>query len=186
MINAIDHFAYVEDELSKSKLKLLLNLEDLNNRCFIEVFKILKPHQKEQYAIFQKSGEAQAYRKERNEKLPYVDFNHLPEVLDDIILEKIMHYQKDGEIREAVYDLLSQGHKGQIARFDWNIYEEEKTRKRALMTDEEKRKEQEAKDNVDSAPHFQGNMGEPDTVEGYIAKYGVDPRTGKAPGKSDK
>ncbi len=30
-------------------------------------------------------------------------------------------------------------------------------------------------------PRFNGNMGEPDTVEGYIEKYGVDPRTAKAP-----
>ena len=47
------------------------------------------------------------------------------------------------------------------------------------MSDEEKRKEKEWWDNynADPEPRFFGNMGEPDTVTGYILKYGFNPIT---------
>lgn len=119
--------------------------------------------------------------KERNTKLPYVDFNNLPKVFDDVLLQKVILYQKDGEVGGAIYDSLSEDHKSQIALFNSKIYEEEKAQKRALMSDEEKRKEKEWWDqyNADPKPRFKGNMGEPGTVDEYILRYGVDPRTGK-------
>jgi len=179
MIFATDYFNHIKDELPRFNLKLLLNIEDLNNSIFDEVFNILKPHQQEQYIVFKESEEAKGYRRERNDQLPYVDFNNLPEIFDDNLLQKIMLYQKDGETRRAIEDSLSEDHKGQIARFNSRIFEEEKAKRRALMTDEEKRKEKEWWDNynTDPTPRFMGNVGEPDTVTSYIIKYGVNPLT---------
>lgn len=181
MIFATNYFNHIKDELPGFNLKLLLNIEDLNNSIFDEVFNILKPNQQEQYIIFKDSEDAKIYRKERNAKLPYVDFNNLPEVFDNVLLQKVILYQKVGETGEAIYDLLSEDHKDQIAQFERKIYEEEKAKKRALMTDEDKRKEKEWWDqyNANPKPRFRGNMGEPGTVDEYILRYGVDPRTGK-------
>lgn len=179
MIFAIYDFTPFKDELPEFNLKLLLNIEDLNNSIFDEVFNELKPHQQEQYTTFKESEKAKKYRKERNAQLPYVDFNNLPEVFDDNLLQKIILYQKDGEVRRAIYDSLSEDHKGQIARFNSKIFEEEKAKRRALMSDEEKRKEKEWWDQYDAdpTPRFMGNVGEPDTVTSYIIKYGVNPLT---------
>jgi hypothetical protein len=69
-----------------------------------------------------------------------INFNNFPKIFDHILLEKIRLYQKDGETRRAIEDLLSEEHKSQIAQFESKIYEEEKARRRALMSDEEKRK----------------------------------------------
>lgn len=181
MICAIHYFKYNQYELSKFKLKLLFNIEDLNNSIFDEVFNILTPQQQEQYFVFKASEEAIKYRKERNSKLPYVDFNNLPEVFDDKLLEKIILYQENGEVSGAIYDLLSEDHKVQIARYDSPIYDEENAKSRAQMSEEEKRKEKEWWDqyNADPKPHFMGNVGEPDTVTSYIIKYGVNPYTRK-------
>lgn len=185
MVFAVYDFAYITGDLNAAKLKLLLNIEDLNNPVFNTVFGALQPHQQEQYIIYKSGTEAIPYREARNTSLPYVDFTTLPEYLDPPLLAKVMAYQKEGEIRTAVYDALTEKHKTQIARFEWGVYEEEKERKRALMTDGEKRREQQLRDNAvpNLPPQFLGNMGEPDTVEGYISKYGVDPRTGIAPEK---
>lgn len=142
MITAINYFNHSNDKLPKFNLKLLLNIKDLNNSIFDEVFNILKPHQQEQYIAYKISDEAKRYREERNAQLPYIDFNNLPEVFNDDLLRKVMAYQKDGEVREAVYDSLTEEHKDQIAQFERKIYEEEKAKKRALMTDEEKRREE--------------------------------------------
>ena len=179
MIFAIYDFTRFKNELPEFNLKLLLNIEDLNNAIFDEVFAILTPPQQEQYNVYKVSEAAKKYREKRNAELPYVDFSSLPETFDDDLLQKIMLYQKDGELRRAVYDSLSEDHKGQMARFDSKIREEEKARSRALMSDEEKRKEQEWWDNynADPNPRFFGNMGEPDTVTGYILKYGFNPIT---------
>jgi hypothetical protein len=180
MIFAIDDFAYIKNELDEFDLKLLLNIEDLNNPIFDEVFNSLKPHQQEQYLAYKTSEEAQKYRKERNEKLPYVDFSNLPEVLDDALLQKVMMYRKDGEIRRAIFDALSEDHKTQISQLENKIYEEEKEKKRDLMTEDEKRKEKEWWDKYDAdpTPRFMGNLLEPATVYEYILKYGIDPRNG--------
>lgn len=180
MIFAIDDFAYIKNELDEFDLKLLLNIEDLNNPIFDEVFNSLKPHQQEQYLAYKTSEEAQKYRKERNEKLPYVDFSNLPEVLDDALLQKVMMYRKDGEVRRAIFDALSEDHKTQISQLENEIYEEEKEKRRALMTEDEKRKEKEWWDKYDAdpTPRFMGNLFEPATVYEYILKYGVDPRNG--------
>ncbi|SMO70212.1 hypothetical protein SAMN06265171_10547 [Chryseobacterium rhizoplanae] len=179
MIFATDYFNYIPNELPEFNLKLLLNIEDLNNSIFNEVFNILKPHQQKEYVTFKESEGAQKYRKERNAKLPYVDFNNLPEIFDDALLQKVILYQKEGEIGGAIYDSLSEDHKGQIARFNSKIFEEEKAKRRALMSDEEKRKEKEWWDKYDAdpTPRFMGNVGEPDTVTSYIIKYGVNPLT---------
>lgn len=179
MIFATNYFNHIKDELPGFNLKLLLNIEDLNNSIFDEVFNILKPNQQEQYIAFKDSEEAKKYRKERNAKLPYVDFNNLPEVFDNVLLQKVILYQKDGETGEAIYDLLSEDHKGQIARFESKIYEEEKAKRRALMTDEEKRKEKEWWDkyNADPTPRFMGNMGEPGNADEYVLRYGRNPFT---------
>ncbi|MCS4301048.1 hypothetical protein [Chryseobacterium sp. BIGb0232] len=150
MICAVHYFSHNKYELPKFKLKLLFNIEDLNNSIFDEVFNILTPQQQEQYIAFKASEQAITYRKERNLKLPYVDFNNLPEVFDDKLLKKIILYQEDGEVGGAIYDLLSEDHKGQIAQY-----------------------------NADPKPHFMGNVGEPDTVTSYIIKYGVNPYTRK-------
>jgi hypothetical protein len=181
MIFAIYDFTPFKDELPTFNLRELLNIEDLNNSIFNEVFNILKPQQQEQYITFKGSEEAKKYRKERNARLPYIDFNNLPETFDDKLLQKIMLYQKDGEVRDAIYDLLSEDHKGQIARYHSKIYEEEKAQKRALMSEEEKRKEKESWDQyeADPTPRFMGNVGEPDTVTSYILKYGINPYTRK-------
>ncbi|WP_300489464.1 hypothetical protein [Flavobacterium sp.] len=179
MIFAIDDFTRFKNELPEFNLRLLLNIEDLNNAIFDEVFAVLTPLQQQQYSIYKASEEAQKYREERNAELPYVDFSNLPETFDDDLLQKISIYQKDGEVRRAIYDSLSEDHIGQMALFNAKIYEEEKARKRALMSDEEKRKEKEWWDNynADPTPRFFGNMGEPDTVTGYILKYGYNPIT---------
>lgn len=180
MIFAIYDFAYIQDELDEFDLKLLLNIEDLNNAIFNEVFNTLKPHQKGQYIVYKASEEAKKYQKERNKTLPYVDFSNLPEVLDDNLLQKVMKYQKDGEVRRAVFDALSEDHKTQISQLEKKKYEEEKAKRRALMTEEEKRREKEWWDKYDAdpKPRFMGNLFEPATVYEYILKYGVDPRNG--------
>lgn len=179
MIFAIDYFTPFKNELPEFNLRLLLNIEDLNNAIFDEVFAVLTPLQQEQYSVYKASEEAQKYREERNVKLPYIDFSSLPETFDEDLLQKIRIYQNKGEVRRAIYDSLSEDHKGQIALFNAKIYEEEKARSRALMSDEEKRKEKEWWDNynADPTPRFFGNMGEPDTVTGYILKYGFNPIT---------
>lgn len=179
MIFAIYDFTYIKNELPEFNLRLLVNIEDLNNAIFEEVLAVLTPPQQEQYSVYKVSEEAQKYREERNAELPYVDFNNLPEVFDDDLLQKIRVYDKDGDVRGAIFDLLTENHIGQIARFNAKIREEEKARSRALMSDEEKRKEKEWWDNynADPTPRFFGNMGEPDTVTGYILKYGFNPIT---------
>ncbi|MPT33873.1 MAG: hypothetical protein E2604_01990 [Flavobacterium sp.] len=179
MIFAIDYFTPFKNELPEFNLRLLLNIEDLNNAIFDEVFAVLTPLQQEQYSVYKASEEAQKYREERNAELPYIDFSSLPETFDEDLLQKIRIYQNKGEVRRAIYDSLSEDHKGQMARFNSKIREEEKARSRALMSDEEKRKEQEWWDNynADPTPRFFGNMGEPDTVTGYILKYGFNPIT---------
>lgn len=179
MIFAIDYFTPFKNELPEFNLRLLLNIEDLNNAIFDEVFAVLTPLQQEQYSVYKTSEEAQKYREERNAELPYIDFSSLPETFDEDLLQKIRIYQNKGEVRRAIYDSLSEDHKGQMARFNLKIREEEKARSRALMSDEEKRKEQEWWDNynADPTPRFFGNMGEPDTVTGYILKYGFNPIT---------
>lgn len=179
MIFAIDYFTPFKNELPEFNLRLLLNIEDLNNAIFDEVFAVLTPLQQEQYSVYKTSEEAQKYREERNAELPYIDFSSLPETFDEDLLQKIRIYQNKGEVRRAIYDSLSEDHKGQMARFNSKIREEEKARSRALMSDEEKRKEQEWWDNynADPTPRFFGNMGEPDTVTGYILKYGFNPIT---------
>ncbi|OVE55813.1 hypothetical protein [Chryseobacterium mucoviscidosis] len=181
MIFAIYDFTPFKNELPEFNLKLLLNIEDLNNSIFNEVFNILSLEQQAQYISFKESDKSEKYRKERNAQLPYIDFNNLPETLDDILLEKIMLYQKDGEVRRAIYDSLSEDHKSQIALFNSKIYEEEKARKRALMSEEEKRKEKEWWDNynADSTPRFMGNMGEPANADEYVLRYGRNPFTGE-------
>ncbi|MCQ4139113.1 MULTISPECIES: hypothetical protein [Chryseobacterium] len=181
MIFAIYDFTPFKNELPEFNLKLLLNIEDLNNSIFNEVFNILSLEQQAQYISFKESDKSEKYRKERNAQLPYIDFNNLPETLDDILLEKIMLYQKDGEVRRAIYDSLSEDHKSQIALFNSKIYEEEKARKRDLMSEEEKRKEKEWWDNynADSTPRFMGNMGEPANADEYVLRYGRNPFTGE-------
>ncbi|THF50409.1 hypothetical protein E6C50_09270 [Flavobacterium supellecticarium] len=179
MIFAIDDFTPFKNELPEFNLRLLLNIEDLNNAIFEEVFAVLTPPQQEQYRIYKTSEEAQKYREERNAELPYIDFSSLPETFDEDLLQKISVYQNEGEVRRAIFDSLSEDHIGQMARFNAKIREEEKARSRALMSDEEKRKEKEWWDNynADPTPRFFGNMGEPDTVTGYILKYGFNPIT---------
>lgn len=181
MIFAIYDFTPLKNELPEFNLKLLLNIEDLNNSIFNEVFNILTPEQQEQYIVFKESEEAKKYRKERNAQLPYVDFNNLPAIFDDNLLQKIILYKKDGEVRRAIYDLLSEDHKGQIAQWEYKIREEEKAQKRALMSDEEKRKEKEWWDqyNADPKPRFMGNMGEPGNADEYVVRYGRNPFTGE-------
>jgi hypothetical protein len=181
MIFAIDDFAYIKNELSEFKLKLLLNIEDLNNSIFDEVFNSLKPHQQEQYLVYKESEEAKKYREERNATLPYVDFNNLPETFDDDLLQKIMLYQKDGEIRGAIFDSLSDEHQLQITQLEWKMRDEKEAQRRASLTEDERKKEDESWERFlnDPNPGFQGNIGEPDTVTSYILKYGVNPLTQK-------
>ncbi|HCN51482.1 MAG TPA: hypothetical protein DIT10_20750 [Chryseobacterium sp.] len=181
MIFAIYDFIPVKNELPEFNLKLLLNIEDLNNIIFDEVFTILTPQQQEQYIVFRTSEEAEKYRKERNAQLPYVNFSNLPEIFDDKLLQKIMLYQKDGETRRAIYDRLSEDHKGQIARYNWKISDEKEAKRRALMSEEEKRKEKEWWDayNADPTPRFMGNMGEPANADEYVLRYGRNPFTGE-------
>ncbi len=92
-----------------------------------------------------------------------------------------MLHQKDGETRRAIEDSLSEEHKDQIARFESKIYEEEKTRRWYLMSDEEKTKEKERWDNynTDATPRFMGNMGEPGNADEYVLRYGRNPFTGE-------
>jgi DNA polymerase III delta prime subunit len=178
MIFAIDDFAYIKNELSEFKLKLLLNIEDLNNSIFDEVFNSLKPHQQEQYLVYKESEKAKMYREERNATLPYVDFNNLPETFDDDLLQKIMLYQKDGEVRDAVFDSLSDEHQLQITQLEWKMRDEKEAKRRASLTEDERKKEDEALERrLNNPEEFYGNIGEPDTVTSYILKYGVNPLT---------
>lgn len=181
MIFATDYFNYIQNELPEFNLKLLLNIEDLNHSIFEEVFNNIKPQHQEEYNAFKQSEEAKKYRKERSAKLPYVDFNNLPEIFDDILLQNVILYQKDGEVGGAIYDALSEDHKGQIARFEYKIREEEEAKRRALMSDEEKRKEKKWWDqyNADPTPRFMGNMGEPANADEYVLRYGRNPFTGE-------
>ncbi len=178
MIFAIDDFAYLENELSEFKLKLLLNIEDLNNPIFDEVFNSLKPHQQEQYLAYKTSEEAQKYQKERKKMLPYIDFNNLPEVLDDVLLQKVMLYQKDGEVERAIFDALSEEHKTQISQLKWKVRDERESERRASLTEEQRKKEDEATIGFYDSKEFNGNLFEPATVFEYILKYGIDPRNG--------
>ncbi len=179
MIFAKYDFTPFKNELPEHCLKLLVNIEDFNNAIYDEVFAVLTPQQQEQYITYKASDEAEKYRKERNAELPYVDFSNLPEVLDDELVEKLLVYDKNNDVRGVLVDLLSHEQQTQIAQLDWKKIDEEKARKRALMTDEEKQKEKEWWDNynADPNPRFFGNMGEPDTVTGYILKYGFNPIT---------
>ncbi|MEA1848052.1 hypothetical protein U9K52_03910 [Chryseobacterium sp. MHB01] len=178
MIFAIDDFAYIKNELSEFKLKLLLNIEDLNNPIFDEVFNSLKPHQQEQYLAYKTSEEAQKYQKERKEMLPYIDFNNLPEVLDDALIQKVMLYQKDGEVERAIFDALSEEHKTQISKLKWKVRDERESQRRASLTEEERKKEDEGTIGFYDSKEFNGNLFEPATVYEYILKYGIDPRNG--------
>lgn len=179
MIIAKYEFEPFKNELPEYRLKLLINIEDFNHAIYDEVFAVLTPQQQAQYLTYKASEEAGKYRKEREVELPYVDFSSLPEVLDDELVEKLLVYDKNNEVRGILNDLLSHEQQTQIAQLNWKKIDEEKARKRALMTDEEKRKEQEWWDNynADPNPRFFGNMGEPDTVTGYILKYGFNPIT---------
>jgi hypothetical protein len=71
MIFAIYDFTPFKNELPEFNLKLLLNIDDLNNSIFDGVFNILKPHQQEQYIFFKDTEKAKRYRDERNAKFPY-------------------------------------------------------------------------------------------------------------------
>jgi len=178
MIFAIDYFAHIKNELDEFKLKLLLNIEDLNNPIFDEVFNSLKPHQQEQYLAYKTSEEAKKYRNERNETLPYVDFNNLPKVLDDALLQKVMLYQKEGEVRRAIFDALSEDHNTQLSQLKRKARDEMESQRRASLTEEERKKEDEDTIGFYDSKKFNGNLFEPATVYEYILKYGVDPRNG--------
>lgn len=177
MIFAIYDFTPLKKELSIFYLRELLNIEDLNPSIFDEVFTVLKPYQQEQYILFRESAAAKKYREKRNAKLPYVDLNNLPEIFDNILLQKIMEYQKDGEVKRAISDLLSKDHKNQITDYECKRYEA----KRALMPEMKKRKEKEWRDkyNTNPTPRFMGNMGEPANADEYVLRYGRNPFTGE-------
>lgn len=169
MTLAIYDFTPFANELPKFNLKLLLNIEDLNNSIFDEVFNILKPHQQEQYIVFKDSEEAKKYREERNSKLPYIDFNNLPEVLDDVLLEKIMSYKKDRYLRRMIHDLLSEEQNYQITQHE--------RKDRELITKEEIKRVDEAFEKKRNERKFNGNMGEPGNAGEFILMYGVNPFT---------
>lgn len=179
MTFAIYSFTPYKNELPEHSLKLLLNIGELNPAIYDEVKAVLTPQQQEQYKAFKTSEAAAQYRDERNAALPYIDFGNLPERLDEALLQKIRIYDTNTEVRDAILDFLSEEQKTQIVQYNYRLFEEEKARARALMTDEEKRKEKEWWDNynADPTPRFFGNMGEPDTVTGYLLKYGVNPLT---------
>jgi hypothetical protein len=179
MIFAIYDFSHIQNKLDEFDLKLLLNIEDLNHIIFDEVFNSLKTHQQEQYLAYKSSYEAEQYQKERNKILPHVDFGNLPEVLDDALLKKVMMYQKDGEVRRAVFDALSEDHKTQISQLEWKIRDEREAKRRASLTEEERKKEDESTIGFNDPREFLGNIFEPGTVDEYILRYGIDPRTGK-------
>lgn len=168
---AIYDFTPFADELPKFNLRLLLNIEDLNNSIFDEVYNILRPHQQEQYVVFKASEEAENYREYRNTKLPYINFNNLPEVLDNVLLQKIILYKKNRELRRVVYDLLSKEQKAQIIQYESLEHD--------LKTKEEIKEVEDSLEKKRNVRKFNGNMGEPGTVDEYILRYGVDPRTGK-------
>ncbi|GAA5083622.1 hypothetical protein GCM10023210_02470 [Chryseobacterium ginsengisoli] len=171
MTLAIFDFTPFKDELPEFNLKLLLNIEDLNNSIFDEVFGILKPHQQTQYIAYKDSERAEKYRKKRNSKLPYVDFNNLPEILDDVLLQKILLYKKYKDLRRVIYDLLSKDQKDQIIQYESEGNE--------LVTNEEIEIISKVFEKKRTERKFMGNMGEPGTVDEYILIYGVDPRTGQ-------
>lgn len=179
MIIAKRYFEPFKNELPDYRLKFLVNIEDFNNIIFDEVFAVLKPNQQAQYVAYRASEEAEKYRAERNAELPYVDFDNLPEILDEELLEKLLFYDNNCDVRDILDDLLSHEQLTQIAQLNCKKRDEEKARERAMMTDEEKRKEQEWWDNynADPNPRFFGNIGEPDTVTSYILKYGYNPIT---------
>lgn len=168
MTLAIYDFTPFAKEPPKFNLRLLLNIEDLNNSIFDEVFNnILKPHQQEQYIVFKDSEEAKKYREERNSKLPYIDFNNLPEVLDDVLLEEIMSYKKDRYLRRMIHDLLSEEQNYQITQHE--------RKDRELITKEEIKRVDEAFEKKRNERKINGNMGESSTVDEYILRYGVGP-----------
>ncbi|MFP9113035.1 hypothetical protein ACLI1A_03790 [Flavobacterium sp. RHBU_3] len=173
-------FSDNESELSKYKLKMLLNIEDLNNTIYNEVFNLLGQDQQEQYIAYKESEEAKAYRGERDAKLPYVDFSHLPETLDDVLLHKILLYQEDGAVSGAIFDSLSQQHLTQIAQLETKLRDEKEKERRASLTDEERKAEDDWKERIRNNPTaFYGNIAEPDNADSYILKYGINPYTNK-------
>lgn len=181
MIIAKYQFEPYQNELPEFNLKLLVNIEDLNNAIYDEVFAVLTPQQQEQYLVYKTTDEAKEYRKERDAELPYVDFSSLPKFLDEELLEKLLVYFKDLAVRTAIIDWLSIIHSAQI----WELYvqrkKEEQARKYALMSFEEQKEEMNRIRREEylakSEPRFQGNMGEPDTVTSYILQYGFNPIT---------
>ncbi|MFP9113036.1 hypothetical protein ACLI1A_03795 [Flavobacterium sp. RHBU_3] len=178
MIFAIDFFSQNSIELDKNELKLLLNIEDLNNIIFNEVLNSLSQYKQEQYIAYKESEQAKTYREERDAKLPYVDFNHLPKILDDVLLHKILLYQEDGLVRLAISDSLSHKHKTQITKLEWKLSDQEEEERRASLTDEERKAEDDWKERIRNNPTaFYGNIAEPDNADSYILKYGINPYT---------
>lgn len=166
---ALYNFTPYANELPEFNLKLLLNIEDLNNAIFDEVFNTLRPQQQEQYIVFKNSEKAKIYREYRNAEFPYVDFNNLPEILDDALLQKIMLYKEDTVLRRVVHDLLSTEHKNQITRYESSEH--------YFKTQEEIKKVEDDNERKRNTRKFNGNMGEPDTVTSFILEYGVNPLT---------
>lgn len=178
MILAKAFFSDNTAELNKYKLKLLLNIEDLNNTIFNEVFNSLSQHKQKQYMAYKESEQAKAYREERNARLPYVDFNHLPEKLDDNLLHKIILYREDAEARNAILDSLLGTRQSQIIQFEIKLLKEKEEERRASLTDEERKAEDDWKERVRNNPTaFYGNIAEPDNADSYILKYGINPYT---------
>lgn len=181
MIIAKYEFEPYQNELPEHCLKILVNLEDLNNAIYGEVFAALTPQQQAQYLVYKTTEEAKKYRKERDAELPSIDFDNLPEFLDEALLEKLLVYDKKTEVRVAIIDWLSIAHSAQLAELYVQRKEEEQARKYALMSFEEQKEEMNRIRREEylakQEPRFQGNMGEPDTVTSYILQYGFNPIT---------
>ncbi|MCQ4141561.1 hypothetical protein [Chryseobacterium sp. EO14] len=189
MIFALYDFTPFKNELPETNLKLLLNMEDLNYPAFNEIFNIIHPHQQKQYITFKESDKAKDYKIERNTKFPSVDFNSLPEILDEVLLQKLIIYKKDRDLRRVIHDLLSQEHKDQITKFESENRDDITPNTTKIVADSLEKKRNKRK--------FNGNMGEPanviecimmdginpftrepETFESFYEKYTLDPKTG--------
>ena len=100
-------------------------------------------------------------------------------MLDDALLKKVMMYQKDGEVRRAVFDALSENHKTQLSQLEWKMRDEREAKRRDSLTEKERKKEDESSIGFNDPKEFCGNIFEAGTVDEYILRYGVDPRTSK-------
>jgi hypothetical protein len=99
-------FKDIKGELSQDHLEILLATRDFNNPDLSVILGDLKLGHRAQFSEFQKSARAKKIRTSR-EKLPLVDFQQLPAILDDTTLNNVQAYYKADLLWKAVRSMLT-------------------------------------------------------------------------------